>query len=94
MLLTNFFGLEAVEHNDDFASALQNGPWAWQENSFYISYSQFFRFCDAVENVVPRSNTIVPVTGVDLEKALAGYANWVNTSPISGCKALFISSSN
>jgi glutamate synthase domain-containing protein 1 len=90
--LKKLFGLEAVEHNDDFASALQNGPWAWQENSFYTGYSGFFQFCDAVENAVPGSNTTTPATGVGLEKALVGYANWVKTSLIPGCKSLIISS--
>ncbi|KAF4626929.1 hypothetical protein G7Y89_g11228 [Cudoniella acicularis] len=82
--LKKSFGLEALEHNDDFASILQNGPWSWQENAFYTDYSTFFQFCDAVENAVPGSTTSTPATGVGLEKALAGYANWVNTTVIPG----------
>jgi hypothetical protein len=30
-------------------SAIENGPWLWQSNSFYTNYSGFFQFCDAVE---------------------------------------------
>ena len=43
------FGLEALEHNDDFGAAIENGPWLWQSNSFYTGYSGFYQFCDAVE---------------------------------------------
>ncbi|TVY71366.1 putative extracellular serine carboxypeptidase [Lachnellula suecica] len=82
--LKKSFGLDALEHNDDFASALQNGLWAWQSNEFYTGYSNFYQFCDAVENAVPGSNTTTSATGVGLEKALAGYANWINGSMISG----------
>jgi hypothetical protein len=48
--LKQSFGLEDLEHNDDFAAALQNGPWLWQSNQLYRS-GGFFEFCDAVENV-------------------------------------------
>jgi c-di-GMP-related signal transduction protein len=33
--LKQSFGLEDLEHNDDFAAALQNGPWLFQGNQFY-----------------------------------------------------------
>jgi hypothetical protein len=29
------FGLESVEHNDDFMGALENGPWLWQGEIFW-----------------------------------------------------------
>lgn len=35
------FGLGAVEHDDDFASALENGPWQWQGHNFASNYSDF-----------------------------------------------------
>ncbi|KUJ21682.1 uncharacterized protein LY89DRAFT_729195 [Mollisia scopiformis] len=83
--LKKSFGLEGLEHNDDFASALENGPWQWQSIALYSGYSEFFEFCDAVETfALQGSNTTAPATGVGLEKALAGYANWVNTSLIPG----------
>jgi hypothetical protein len=82
--LKSMFGLEAVEHDDDFASVLQNGPWLWQSNSFTTGYSGFFQFCDAVENVTAGQSITPDANGVGLQTALAGYANWVNTSFIPG----------
>lgn len=35
------FGLGAIEHDDDFASALENGPWQWQGHDFASGYSSF-----------------------------------------------------
>lgn len=66
---------------------LENGPWSWQENAFYGGYSEFFQFCDAVENATPGSYANTSVSGVGLEKALEGYAGWVNSSVIPGCKS-------
>jgi len=43
------FGLENLEHDDDFMGVLENGPWLWQSNSFYTGYSGFYQFCDAIE---------------------------------------------
>ena len=85
--LKDLFGLGALEHNDDFASMLQNGPWAWQGNDFYTGYSTFYQWCDAVENAVLGSNVSTPVSGVGLQKALAGYASWVKNSLVPGCKS-------
>ncbi|THW68098.1 serine carboxypeptidase [Aureobasidium pullulans] len=84
------FGLEGLEHNDDFAAALQNGPWLWQGNQFYRN-TGFFDFCDAVENVKPNStNTTLPgAEGVGLDKALAGYASWFNTTYLPGSCASY-----
>jgi len=68
--LKQSFGLEELEHNDDFAAALQNGPWLWQSNQLYRT-GGFFEFCDAVENVKPNSTnaTALPgAEGVGLEK--------------------------
>jgi hypothetical protein len=84
--LKDMFGLAGVEHNDDFAAVLPVGPYQWQENDFYTGYSAFFQFCDAVEGAVPGADTTTPATGVGLEKALAGYANWINTTQVPGCK--------
>ncbi|MCJ1245001.1 hypothetical protein MMC30_002202 [Trapelia coarctata] len=77
--LKDSFGLGALEHDDDFASALQNGPWLWQANSFYTGYSGFFQFCDYIENVAGQDNPLLPsASGVGLTKALAGYVKWAN----------------
>lgn len=67
-------------------SILQNGPWAWQSNSFYTGYSPFYQFCDAIENVTAGAAVTPGANGVGLETALAGYANWVNNTVIPGCE--------
>lgn len=30
-------------------SAIENGPWLWQSTDFDTGYSEFYKFCDAVE---------------------------------------------
>jgi hypothetical protein len=82
--LKDMFGLAGLEHSDDFAAVLPNGPYQWQSNDFYTGYSLFFQWCDAVENAVPGAGTSTPATGVGLEKALAGYANWIKTVIVPG----------
>jgi hypothetical protein len=67
-------------------SVLENGPWLWQSNSFYSNYSGFYQFCDAVEGVEAGAAVTPDANGVGLWKALAGYANFVNTSIVPGCK--------
>jgi len=70
------FGLESVEHNDDFMAALENGPWLWQGNQFYYN-GGFFEWCDYIENAVNATGAAVPgAGGVGLTKALDGYAQW------------------
>lgn len=32
-----------------FHSAIENGPWLWQSTDFDTGYSEFYKFCDAVE---------------------------------------------
>ncbi|POS74116.1 serine carboxypeptidase S28 [Diaporthe helianthi] len=81
------FGLGGIVHDDDFASALQNGPWLWQAHDVSSGYSDFFLFCDSVENVgplYPNSTEVPGAEGVGLEKALEGYANWVKTELLPG----------
>lgn len=81
------FGLGALEHDDDFASVLENGPWQWQSNDFYTGYSDFYIWCDAIENVgplYPNATTVPGAEGVGLEKALNGYAKWVSEYLLPG----------
>lgn len=80
--LKTMFGLEDLEHYDDFAAALENGPWLWQGNQFYYN-SGFFDFCDAVEDATP-NGTIPGASGVGLQKALAGYADWFKSTLLPG----------
>ncbi|OJJ42845.1 hypothetical protein ASPZODRAFT_75976 [Penicilliopsis zonata CBS 506.65] len=81
--LKEMFGLGELEHYDDFVSALENGPWLWQDNAFYTGYSDFFIFCDYVENAENGGTNPGPA-GVGLEKALAGYAKWFKTELLPG----------
>ncbi|KAI6381348.1 hypothetical protein MCOR25_001279 [Pyricularia grisea] len=76
--LQTAFGLGFLKQ-DDFASTLMNGPYLWQSVDFTTGYSDFYKFCDYVENVPPNATTRVPPgpDGVGVEKALTGYQNWV-----------------
>lgn len=83
------FGLGALEHYDDFAAAIENGPWLWQSTDFDTGYSEFYKFCDAVENVEAGASATPGPEGVGLEKALKGYASWFNSSYLPGACANF-----
>ena len=86
--LKTMFRLQDLEHNDDFAQALENGPWLWQSNQFYTNYSGFYKFCDFVENVAAAGNftnsTVPGAEGVGLTKALDGYAKWFTSTLLPG----------
>ena len=86
--LKTMFGLQDLEHNDDFGAAIENGPWLWQSNQFYTGYSGFYQFCDFVENVAVAgnfSNSSIPsASGVGLDKALNGYATWFKNQLLPG----------
>lgn len=72
------FGMQDVEHNDDFMAALALGPWSWQDTQFYND-TGFWTWCDYIEdavNATVRNITIPGSEGVGLEKALNGYAAW------------------
>ncbi|KAB5536262.1 putative serine peptidase [Coniochaeta sp. 2T2.1] len=79
------FGLGGIVHDNDFAAALENGPWSWQSHDFRSGYSSFFEFCDYVENVWPGSTAQAPgAGGVGLQKALDGYAKWAQEIMLPG----------
>ncbi|KAF7192097.1 putative extracellular serine carboxypeptidase [Pseudocercospora fuligena] len=82
--LKAMFGMTAVEHNDDFMAALENGPWLWQGNQFYTN-TGFFTFCDYIENAQSKSTKTIPgAEGVGVQKALAGYAKWWTEVELKG----------
>ncbi|KAF7596990.1 hypothetical protein BBP40_011356 [Aspergillus hancockii] len=83
--LKELFGLSALEHYDDFAAVLPSGPYLWQSNTFATGYSDFFAFCDAVENVEAGAAIVPGAEGVGLQKALAGYAHWFNSTILPDC---------
>lgn len=84
--LKDMFGLGAVEHNDDFAAALENGPWLWQSLQFYGG-DYIFDFCDALEGVTANSTSLPGPGGVGVQTALTNYANWFNTLYLPGACA-------
>lgn len=85
--LKDQFGFGPLQ-DDDFASALENGPWLWQSNQFYTGYSAFYEFCDYVEDAVGSTGPTPSAKGVGLQKALAGYADWSKNVLIPGCTLL------
>ena len=71
------FGLGSLQ-NDDFGQVIEYGPWEWQSNTFTTQYSQFFKFCDAIEGVGPYADSVSgTAAGVDVQTSLNGYAKWV-----------------
>jgi hypothetical protein len=80
--LKEMFGLGPLG-DADFGAALGSGPSRWQGIQFFADSYGFFDFCDAVENAI-NSTSPPGVEGVGLEKALAGYASWVNGTLIPG----------
>lgn len=86
--LKDKFGLGGIVHDDDFASALENGPWNWQSHDFATGYSGFYEFCDYVENQWPGSTAPAPgAGGVGLIKALDGYAKWTKEVMLPGSES-------
>ncbi|GAB7359605.1 hypothetical protein MBLNU230_g6789t1 [Neophaeotheca triangularis] len=78
------FGVDSIEHVDDVMAFLEWGPWLWQNNQFYAN-GGFFEWCDYIENSVNASSNNLPgAEGVGLEKALSGYARWVQNELIPG----------
>jgi hypothetical protein len=75
--LKAMFGLETIEHDDDFMAALEWAPWLWQGNQFYAN-TGFYTWCDFVENSVNETDPskIPGAEGVGLAKALKGFAKW------------------
>lgn len=86
LALKKKFGLEYLKHGDDVMGVIENGPWLWQSNSFYTNYSDFYRFCDYIENVLPGAKVTPDENGVGLEKALDGYAKWTPTFVYGWCR--------
>ncbi|KAF4200396.1 hypothetical protein CNMCM8927_003431 [Aspergillus lentulus] len=87
--IKEMFGMGALKHFDDFAAAITNGPWLWQDMNFVSGYSRFYKFCDAVENVTPGAKSVPGPEGVGLEKALQGYASWFNSTYLPGSCAKY-----
>ena len=59
--LKQMFGLEKLEHNDDFMSVLANGPYRWQEGGFLRNH-EFYQWCNYVENFAHGAKGMPPGT--------------------------------
>ncbi|RFU32968.1 hypothetical protein B7463_g3370, partial [Scytalidium lignicola] len=84
--MKELFGLEGLEHYDDFMETIVNGPYQWQGNQFYEN-GGFFTFCDYVEGIAGTNSThtkLPGAAGVGLETALTGYANWIKNELLPG----------
>ncbi|KAK3369928.1 putative serine peptidase [Podospora didyma] len=86
--LKKSFGLHALKHDDDFASAVASPVNMWQGIQLVGNDSTFFQMCDTIEGVHPVdlngtgngnstiAATVVGPSGVGTVKALANYASW------------------
>ncbi|KAL7931763.1 peptidase S28 [Trichoderma chlorosporum] len=79
------FGLGDLEHDDDFATALNNALYTWQSQLFSDPSEPLQQMCDYVENQWPGSNApAAGAKGVGLTKALTGLAKWFNEVSLPG----------
>ncbi|KXX79502.1 putative serine protease EDA2 [Madurella mycetomatis] len=88
--LKTMFGLEQLEHDDDFASYVALLPPELSQ-----TFSTFFEMCDTIEGTrpveieVPDASTTAPnvifdSAAADVEKALANYASWYKNEYLVG----------
>ncbi|KAJ9136484.1 Serine carboxypeptidase S28 [Pleurostoma richardsiae] len=80
--LKTLFGLEMVEHNDDFAEQITTPVWQWQN-----SQATVLKFCDYVETYASDGAVLASDEGgVGLEPALKGYASYINLTVADSCR--------
>jgi hypothetical protein len=76
------FGLEQLDHPDDFANQITIPLWNWQS-----SEENVFDFCDWIETSSSTGHVSASQPGgVGLETALLGYASWVNATSGKTCR--------
>lgn len=78
--LKAMFGLESLDHADDFAEHLTIPMWSWQSDE-----SDVFNFCDYIETA-GSSDGSSSDTGVGLDTALVAYAAYVNSTSAKQCR--------
>lgn len=69
--LKAMFGLENLEHHDDFAAALATPLWSWQGDEETV-----FDFCDYIEGSAYSTGS----NGIGLEAAIPAYAAYINST--------------
>ncbi|GAB1315250.1 hypothetical protein MFIFM68171_05460 [Madurella fahalii] len=93
--LKTMFGLEQLEHVDDFASAVGFPVTEWQNIQLSTNFSTFFQMCDTVQGTRPveiedpDADTATPNVTFNsatagVEKALANYASWFKNEYLVG----------
>ena len=77
--LRDTFGLGPLTDDVDFTQAIITPLYFWQSLTTTSGYSDFYQWCDFVENAINGTNstTAPSASGVGLEKALAGWANYI-----------------
>ncbi|KAK4113371.1 hypothetical protein N656DRAFT_707943 [Canariomyces notabilis] len=91
--LKQMFGLEKLEHDDDFASCGRCVPSG--RVAEHTNYSRFYAMCDSIQGARPvqteeGNNTsttpkpIIPGTAAGFWQALANYASWFKNEYLPG----------
>ncbi|KAG9309934.1 peptidase S28 [Chiua virens] len=76
--LKDAFGLGSLSHDDDFASALQDNLFDWQDMQPDTGPgAMFYEFCDALE---VKDGVSAPATGWGLENAIYAWGSFWNTT--------------
>ena len=78
--LQAMFGLEQLDHPDDFANYVATPVGNWQSNE-----SSVFEFCDFIETGGDDSARPGGEDGIGLKEALPNYAAWVNATSGAYC---------
>jgi hypothetical protein len=82
--LKTLFGLEHIEHNDDFVHRLAFPVQSWAEHQFSSQRTRYEDFCDVLEGISNTSQSLPGPEGVGLTLALTRYAHYVrdNLAPV------------
>ncbi|KIJ58452.1 hypothetical protein HYDPIDRAFT_119526, partial [Hydnomerulius pinastri MD-312] len=77
-ILKEAFGLSGLSHMDDFAAALQNNLFDWQDLQPWSGPgAMFYKFCDALE---VKDGVSAPATGWGLDHAIQAWGSfWKST---------------
>jgi hypothetical protein len=80
--LKTMFGLESLDHADDFAEHLTIPLWSWQSDE-----DDVFDFCDWIETSSSSGHvSAAQSAGVGLDTALLAYASYVNRTSAKQCQ--------
>ncbi|KAF8810219.1 peptidase S28 [Phlegmacium glaucopus] len=98
--LKNLFGLADLEHDEDFASVLENPLGAWQAKCWdpKVGSTAFDDFCEALDKpfgAVSAADMELPFghpkrmislgQGVSFDLAIISYGKWISKNVVSNC---------